>query len=125
MSATDRIEVCPASEFGPGEHRIVETPRGISIGVLNVDGEYYALLNTCLHQNGPLCEGNVERKIVGEFDGPGTRVREVFADEKVIKCPWHGWEYEIETGTLLGDESMSIPTFDVTVDAGTVYVELK
>lgn len=124
MSSNGRIEVCREGEFGEGETRIVETEKGISIGVFNLDGEYRALLNTCLHQNGPLCEGNVERKVVGEYVGPGQRVKEQFADEKVIKCPWHGWEYEIETGTLLGDENISLPTFDVTVEDGTVYVEL-
>ena len=118
-----RIEVCPAETFDPGERRIVETD-AFEIGVFNLDGEYHALLNNCLHQNGPVCEGGVVPKIVGEFSEPGERVEERFADEQVIKCPWHGWEYEIETGRLLDDEGTALPTFEVAVEDGTVYVEL-
>lgn len=114
--------MCRASELGPGESRIVETNQGRSIGVFNVDGEYHAILNICLHQNGPLCEGDVERKIVGEFVDIGQRVQEKYADEHVIKCPWHGWEYELETGDLVHDERMSLPVFDVVVDDGIVYI---
>lgn len=121
---SERIAVCQTGELQPGDQQIVETERGISIGVFNVDGEYHALLNTCLHQNGPVCEGNVEAKIVGEHPGIGKRVREKFSDEQVIKCPWHGWEYEIETGRLLDDESMSLPTFDVVTEDGTIFVDL-
>lgn len=127
MSAdtADRLEVGPAGAFAPGESRIVETERGISIGVFNVDGEYYALLNNCMHQNGPLCEGAVEREIVGDWDGPGERVIERYSEGHVLKCPWHGWEYELETGALVHDDSIAVPTFDVVVDDGTVYVELS
>lgn len=121
---SERIEIAAEEAFEAGESRQVETDSGIPIGVYNVDGEYYALLNKCLHQNGPLCEGDVEREVVGEWNGPGERTRERYADRYVVKCPWHGWEYDIETGQLLGDDAMQVPTFDVTVDNGSVYVHL-
>ena len=121
---SDRLAVAPEAEFNRGESRIVETDRGISIGVFNVEGDYRALLNRCLHQNGPLCEGGIEREIVGEWDGPGERVRDQYGDGHVVKCPWHGWEYDLETGNLLHDDSISVPTFDVVVEDGTVFVEL-
>ncbi len=118
------MEVAADAEFEPGERRLVETDAGIPIGVFNVEGTYHALLNRCLHQNGPLCEGGIEREVVGEWDGPGERVREQYGDSYVVKCPWHGWEYDVETGTVLHDESLAVPTFDVVVEDGTVYVEL-
>lgn len=121
---SERLAVAPDAAFDPGERRFVETDGGISIGVFNVDGTYRALLNRCLHQNGPLCEGGIEREVVGEWDGPGERAEERYGDDYVVKCPWHGWEYDIETGTVLHDESISVPTFDVVVEDGTVFVEL-
>lgn len=122
---SDRIEVANAESFPPGERRIVETDHGISIGVFNVDGEYHAILNKCLHQNGPLCEGGLEPEIVAEWAGPGNRVDEDYGDNFVVKCPWHGWEYDLETGQLLHDEEISVPVFDVAVHDGTVYIELS
>ena len=36
-----------------------ELPDGRSIGVFNVQGQYYALRNQCPHQGAPLCRGKV------------------------------------------------------------------
>ena len=44
-------------EIPPGGRKIVEVA-GRTIGVFNVDGEFFALLNRCPHQGGPLCTGN-------------------------------------------------------------------
>lgn len=118
-----RVRVASVEAFEPGAKRIVETDRG-EIGVFNVEGEYYALPNTCAHQGGPLCEGTVLDDVTGEYDGVGERVRETFEERKVIKCPWHGWEYYLDSGELAGDDQVSLPTFDVVEENGDVYVEL-
>ena len=121
---SDRIEVGPVETLRPGERRIVDTG-GVSIGVFNVDGEYYALLNSCSHEGGPVCEGKQQPALTGEYVGAGERVKEEFdPDTPVIACPWHGWEYDLKTGEHAGDPEESLPTFDVVVDGGTVYVEL-
>lgn len=118
-----RVPIGAAADFPPGERRIVETDRG-QVGVFNLDGEYHAMVNTCIHQRGPVCEGQLEPELGGEFVGLGDRVEERFTDRTVVKCPWHGWEYLVETGELLGDPGRSLPTFDVTVEDGTVYLEV-
>lgn len=120
---TERVLVDEQSKFGPGQKRIVSTDRG-QIGVFNVNGEFYALPNRCIHQRGPLCEGKVLPDVEPEYDGPGTRVKEKYVDRKVIKCPWHGWEYDLETGALKGDDKISLPVFDVVVEDKNVYLEL-
>lgn len=116
-----RVHVDSLDAFEPGAKRIVDTDRG-EVGVFNVDGDYYAIVNTCAHEGGPLCEGTVLDDVRGEFTGVGERVTEAFTDEKVIKCPWHGWEYYLDTGDLAGDDRVSLPTFDVEVEDGEVYV---
>lgn len=118
-----RIRIEEAANFEPGAKRIVETDRG-EIGVFNVAGDYYAIANTCAHQGGPLCEGVLLDDVTGEYPGVGERVTEQFTDEKVIKCPWHGWEYYLDSGDLAGDNQISLPTYDVVVEDGAVFVEL-
>jgi nitrite reductase/ring-hydroxylating ferredoxin subunit len=118
-----QVHVASLEAFEPGAKRIVETERG-EIGVFNVDGAFYAIANTCAHEGGPLCEGTVLDDVRGEFTGVGERVTERFTDEKVIKCPWHGWEYYLDTGDLAGDDKVSLPTYDVTVEDGEVYLDL-
>jgi nitrite reductase/ring-hydroxylating ferredoxin subunit len=120
---TGRIEVGPADELDPGDRRIVSTDAGAEIGVFNLDGEFYAMLNSCRHQHGPVCEGPMQPEIGGEFTGVGERTEKHYTGHTVVKCPWHGWEYVIETGEHAGDADVTLPTFDVVVEDGVVYVE--
>lgn len=82
---TERHEVCPVGDLAPGERRLVEIG-GESIGVFNVDGEFYALKNVCPHHLTPLCEGTITGTVrpsgsVGEYDWE--------REGEVIRCPWH------------------------------------
>ena len=108
----DRHDICPAAEIQPGERRIVEID-GISVGVFNVDGEFYALNNVCPHQLADLCKGPVTGTTtssgVGEF-GEWTR------DGEIIRCPWHGWEFEIATGESLFNPHVQTRTFEAAVE---------
>jgi nitrite reductase/ring-hydroxylating ferredoxin subunit len=121
---SDRVAVCEATDLAPGERTIVEV-NGVEIGVFNIDSEYFALLNTCGHQHGPLCEGTLIPEIEAEYTGAGVPVEETLGEDRsAIRCPWHGWTYDVRTGDHTGDEDESIPTYDVVVDEGQVYVEL-
>ncbi|WP_241671512.1 Rieske (2Fe-2S) protein [Dankookia rubra] len=81
------------SELPPGSRRLV-TVRGRPIAVFNLEGEFYALINRCPHQGAGLCEGDVTGLITA--DGPG-RYR-ISRKGEIIRCPWHGWEFDIRTG---------------------------
>jgi len=87
------VVVARADEIAPGGRKIVEIG-GRSIGVFNVGGDYFALRNRCPHQGGPLCTGfllsSLRSTRPGEYDRGG--------DGEVIRCPWHGWEFEVRTG---------------------------
>lgn len=67
---------------------------GRSIGILNVDGRFHAFLNRCPHLSGPLCNGEVLGLVYA--DGPGNL--RFAPDRKMLICPWHGWEFDLETG---------------------------
>ncbi|MFW5917884.1 MAG: Rieske (2Fe-2S) protein [Haloferacaceae archaeon] len=120
---SDRVEVAAVEELPPGEREIV-TVEGRSIGVFNVDGEYYALENACCHEGGPVCEGKLQSALVGEYTEPGQRVAESFSGPPAIACPWHGWEYDVTTGEHLGDSDVRLPTFEVVVEDGVVTLVL-
>ena len=61
--------VATPDEIPPGERKIVDIG-GRSIGVFNIEGEYFAIRNSCPHQGGPLCSGLVTGFL--ESSAPGT-----------------------------------------------------
>lgn len=107
-----RFEICPTSELAPGEREIVEV-NGISIGVFNVNGTYHALKNDCPHQRAPLCEGKVTGTVTAEE--PGEVNWE--CDGSILRCPWHGWEFEIETGeSVFNPHQVKARSYEATVE---------
>lgn len=106
-----RHEVCPVEELPPGERTIVEVS-GLSIGVFNVDGDFYGLLNTCPHQLADLCRGTVGGLVtssaVGEYDFE--------RDGQVIRCPRHKWAFDITTGESVFNPHLATRTFDVEAE---------
>lgn len=92
-SSTTRYNVGRASELLDGERRVVELG-GREIGVFNVGGRFFALRNRCPHQGGPLCRGRVFGRL--ESDQPGEYRYD--DDRYLLECPWHGWEFDLETG---------------------------
>ncbi|MFC6766960.1 Rieske (2Fe-2S) protein [Natrinema soli] len=124
MSDDGRVEVAPVSDFDDGEARIITVGRA-EVGVIKANDEFYALRNQCPHDGGPVCKGQVEPRLVGEWAGPGKRVEQEYSDECIISCPWHGWSFDVETGKHIGDDSYIVPTYDVVVEDGIVYVNTE
>lgn len=106
-----QLIVCKADEIAPGERHIFES-EGISIGVYNIKGSFHAIKNVCPHAGAPLCRGHIQTThrpgAVGEFV-PALEGR-------VLRCPWHGWEFDIVTGKGLYDRNSRVATYPVEVD---------
>lgn len=108
----DRYVVCRADELGPGQRRIVNLG-GRSIGVFNVGGRYYALYNRCPHKGAPLCEGIVTDGV----EGPGRGRYELVKEGEIVRCPWHGWEFDITTGrSWFNPHRVRVRSYDVGVE---------
>ena len=104
MPSGEFISVGRADTFEPGGHFVkVEGRHGALFRL--ADG-VHALDNLCLHHAGPLCEGTIDAR-----------------DE--VTCPWHGWSYEIRTGTLVQDPRVGVSRHDVRVVDGDVQVRLS
>ncbi len=109
-----RVVVAPVSEFPPGERRIIQAGSR-SIGVFRVGDRFYGIRNRCPHQGGPLCRGHLLDDAVA--DGPGRpRLSE---NPTRVACPWHGWEYDLETGqSFMGAGQAGVRSYGVAVQAG-------
>jgi nitrite reductase/ring-hydroxylating ferredoxin subunit len=106
--------VCPRSDLQPGDRTIVEAG-GLSVGVFNLDGEFYAINNVCPHQLAPLCEGDLTGLVTSEevdaeqyqYERPG----------EILTCPWHNWEFDVKTGESVFNPHLKTRTYDVEVES--------
>ncbi len=137
-----KYRVCTVAELPPGERKIVEID-GRSIGIFNVNGEFYALRNICPHQFAPLCLG----KVTGYNRPSAVGVYDWTREGEIIRCPWHAWEFDIKTGKSIfnphkvktrsypvtveelpcqqpQEEDPSVETFPVSVETGVVFVHV-
>ena len=101
------------AELPPGSRKIVEV-NGRSIGVFNIKGSYRALRNVCPHQGAPLCRGALSGMAEPSPPGEYRWVR----DGEILRCPWHGWEFDIATGrSTFNPHKTRVRTYDVTIEA--------
>jgi nitrite reductase/ring-hydroxylating ferredoxin subunit len=122
---SNRLHVGKAEEFEQDELKTI-TDDGLEICVIHTDGEFYALGNRCPHRGGCLHKGEVNHEVSEDRETAcqGQRPELVFTNEKVVTCPWHGWEYYIDTGEHAGDPTEGVPRYDTVIEDGNVYVEL-
>jgi nitrite reductase/ring-hydroxylating ferredoxin subunit len=110
--------VATVEEIPPGTHKIVAVA-GRSIGVFNIGGEFFALRNSCPHQGGPLCTGRVSGFVIAETPGEYTYSRK----GEILRCPWHGWEFDIRTGQSWFDPTkVRVRRYEVTVEPDSAVV---
>jgi nitrite reductase (NADH) small subunit len=106
--------VAMVGEIPTGNRKIVQI-EGRSIGVFNVDGEFYALRNVCPHQGAPLCKGSVGGM---HICGDDLYDVQLIKEGEILRCPWHGWEFDIKTGTSITDpQKLFVKNYKVTVQS--------
>lgn len=108
-----------ADEISEGRQKIVEV-NGKEIGFFHEGGRYYAVLNFCPHMGAPICRGFVQGTVVA--DDAGRLGYD--ADRKVLRCPWHRWEFELATGKAVAPIKQRIKTYPVALREGWLYVEM-
>jgi nitrite reductase (NADH) small subunit len=97
------VKVADAHEIEDGKSKIVRA-EGLTLAIFRIKDEFFALENTCLHRGGPLGEGELE----------GYNVT----------CPWHGWTYDVRTGSFEVIPPLRVRTFPVRREGESVMVEL-
>lgn len=111
--------VAKVSDVQPGQCLLVEVKR-YSIGLYNVNGDYKAVLNICPHELAPVCRGRLSGTTLPSEPGEYRWGKE----GEILACPWHGWEYDLQTGKMLADERVRLRMYPVEVRDGTVYITL-
>lgn len=96
------VRACPVASIEADRARIV-CLGGERVAIFRHDDRISAVSNVCQHQNGPLGEGMI-------VDG-------------CITCPWHGYQYAPETGASPPPFTEKIPTFNVQVLDGEVWID--
>ena len=115
-----RHAVCAVVELPPGARKITQIGSR-SIGVFNVGGEFYALLNLCPHKAANLCDGIVCGTNLPVEIKDGYHYNYGMEGE-ILRCARHGWEFKISTGECLFDSSLRAKTYPVEVNDGQVFI---
>ncbi len=114
-----RHVVAGATDIPVGERKLVRI-NGREIAIFNIGGEYFAIHNRCPHEGASLCRGILVGLV--ESSEPG-QYRFSRAGE-LLRCPWHGWEFDIRTGKSWFDPRRTkVRSFDVALIDGRELVE--
>jgi nitrite reductase/ring-hydroxylating ferredoxin subunit len=116
-----RHAVGAEADFAPGVIKIVEVGAQ-SIGVMKSDGAFYAVLNVCPHALAPVCRGDLTGTMLPSAAGEV----EYGLDDRVLRCPWHGYEFDVTTGlAVFTNFRGKLRTLPAVVEDGVVFVEVK
>jgi len=105
------------ADFPPDEVKLVDVG-GKSVGVVVSGERIYAFRTRCPHQQGPLEFGRVYPRLVS----PEVGALEL-ESPPVISCPWHYWEFDMETGRALCDATLRIAVYAACEENGRVLVD--
>jgi nitrite reductase/ring-hydroxylating ferredoxin subunit len=78
---------------------------GQAIAIANVSGKFHAINSVCVHEGGPLGEGELEGQ--------------------VVTCPWHGWQYDVTTGKVTQSPGLGVDCYPVEIRGDDVFVDVK
>ena len=104
----DFIRVCSLADLPANTQKIVQL--GVhKIALFHYNNEISAIANACLHKAGPLGLGLVEKKYDGHY----------------VTCPWHGWEYNIKTGSAPPGYKDQQALYEVKVEGKDILISTE
>jgi nitrite reductase/ring-hydroxylating ferredoxin subunit len=104
----------------PDDSFLIRDVGGVEIGVTRAGGRYFAVRNICPHHSAPICRGMVYGTMLPSR--PGTY--EYGFEHLVVVCPWHTWEFNLETGRpMFTNGKGRLRTYPVAVHQDAVYVD--
>lgn len=95
------VSVLKLDRLPPGESKKVSV-KGEEIALFNADGQIRAVINTCPHLGAHLSDGALE----GE----------------VLTCPWHSWQFNLETGACLNQPGRTVKTYQVRIEGEEIQL---
>ena len=114
-----RHVVARLSEIPSGTRKLVHVG-GRDVVVLNINDQLFALSDKCPHKGGSLSRGKLTGAVTSS--APGTY--EYSRPGEILRCPWHGWEFDVRTGRSWCDpQRMRLMNYAVSVEPGAKLVE--
>ena len=99
------VTVGRIDDFVPGQGKMVVV-EARHVALFRLGDDFFALDNMCLHRGGPICDGQIDHN-------------------DVVTCPWHGWSYEIRSGTMVQDPRVGLSKHEVRIDDELVSIKLS
>ncbi len=94
-----RVEDLPA-----GYSAVIQFDDGTELALYHVGDEFYATENFCPHRGAPLA------------DSPLSGY--------TVECDWHGWRFDVRTGTCLNRAGENVETYSVMIDDGLIKITI-
>jgi nitrite reductase (NADH) small subunit len=86
------------------QDRLIASIGDQTVVVFDVRGSLVAIPAECPHAGGPICHG----------ERTGTS----------LSCPWHGYNFDLQTGACEDDDALSLERYDVRVEGEDIFVKL-
>lgn len=99
------VKVADLDGLPEGSQKVVKLGK-IKVALFHFENKISAIGNACLHKAGPLGTGKVARKFDGHY----------------VSCPWHGWEYNIVTGSAPPGYHDQQAVYEVKVEGNDILV---
>lgn len=93
------------SDFEEGKGRAFNAG-GRIVAIFRSNGQFFGFANRCPHKGASLCAG------------------ELSSDGLLVRCPWHNWAYDLNTGRSPLDPNERIRTYPVRTKGEYVVVEV-
>ena len=94
-------KVATTADIAANTGKIVQVKRK-AVALFRASGKYYAMDNSCAHRGGPLGEGMVRGK--------------------TVMCPWHGWEFDMTSGTCPHNPLFKVACYEVKLEGEDIWV---
>jgi len=118
------IVICKVSSFPDPGCKVVELD-GTEVGVFCVNGKFTAFENICPHMGGPVCQGKINPRVQEIIAEDKTSLGLAFSKEQInVACPWHGYEFDIQTGQHQGNPRVRLRPVKIEIVDGVVVVTM-
>ena len=103
MIMSEWIKIAAVGDLEPGKKKMVQAG-ALCLTLVNVEGAYYAIEDTCPHMGAPLAQGLLKGNL--------------------LTCGWHGWRFDVCTGKAVrGDDGLK--TWQVKVEGEEIFVRTE
>lgn len=121
----EAVLIPSAGDIADSDGILVKLDDGREVGVFRVHGRLVAYENRCAHQGGPVCTGVILGRCEQILAPDKTVLREVLnAEHPHLICPWHGWEYDLETGECAANRRYRLRSIEVSEHDGNAYLHV-